>query len=79
MEVQIIKNDKNHPIGWTMKGETPEEVSKLNSIRNLQFFGFEETRIVYDGREGGDEHNAGTLTWKQYEHTTAGKKEVTDE
>ena len=74
MIIEIIKDDKNHPIGWTMKGENPEEIGKLNTVRNLQFFGFDETRIVYDGRKGGTVRDAGTLTWKQHKHTTEGKE-----
>jgi hypothetical protein len=75
MKVKLIKDKEDHVIGWSMEGEDPEEVGKINAIRNIQFFGFDDTRIVYDGRSGGDENSAGKLKWKQFKHTTNGKKE----
>jgi len=65
MLVEIIRNEYNHPIGWSITGDTPEDISTVNTMRNLQFFGIEETSIRYAGREGGDDENAGTLKWKQ--------------
>lgn len=55
------------PIGWSVKGETQEEKYVVNTIRNLQFFGFDDTDIVYDGRTEGskDSSDAGTLHWVQ--------------
>jgi hypothetical protein len=71
MKVEIVRNDKNQPIGWEMSGETPEEIKKLRIIRDLQFWGSEETAIVYDGRRQSDDanHNPGILTWKQVKET----------
>lgn len=71
MLVEIIKDEKGSPIGWTLKGENREEMNKLINIRNLQFWGSEDSTIVYDGREGGNdrEFDPGTLKWKQKCHT----------
>jgi len=67
MKVEIIKDDNNQPIGWSMEGENREEINKLIDIRNLQFFGVDETAIKYNGRKGGNdaEFNPGTLSWIQ--------------
>jgi len=71
MKVEIIKDKDNHPIGWTMEGENREEMDKLIDIRNLQFFGFNSTNIVYNGRKGGNnkEFNPGVLSWIQERFT----------
>jgi len=67
MVVNIIKDKDNQPVGWTMEGENREEINKLIHIRNLQFFGIDETSIKYNGRTGGDDkdHNPGILSWIQ--------------
>jgi hypothetical protein len=36
-----------------MEGETPQEIKKLGTIRDIQFFGFDDTAIVYAGRSEG--------------------------
>ena len=70
MDVQIIKDKDNNPIGWSLTAPNKEEMSKLIDIRNLQFFGFDDTNIKYNGRSGGDDKNfdVGTLSWKQKKH-----------
>ena len=70
MTVEITKDKKGYAIGWTLKGENKEEIGKLATIRNLQFFGMGETAVQYDGREGGDDKagDPGMLKWKQKEH-----------
>lgn len=70
MKVDIIRDENGKAIGWNMTGETPEEIKKVGIIRDLQFWGFEETGIVYAGREDGDDKagNPGTLKWKQRIH-----------
>jgi hypothetical protein len=75
MNVTIIKNDKGQAIGWTMEGENREEIDKLCSIRNLQFFGYNDTAIVYNGRKNGNDadNNPGTLSWIQRIFSSDGK------
>ena len=68
MNVQIIKDENNKAIGWSIEGETEQEKLTVNAIRNLQFFGYKETAIEYAGREGGDINYAGKLSWKQKQH-----------
>jgi hypothetical protein len=67
MNVEIIKNDQGFAVGWSMQGESEEEISKLATIRDLQFFGFDDTAIKYNGRkESNDaEGNPGILSWIQ--------------
>jgi hypothetical protein len=70
MNVQLIKDENGRAIGWSMQGENPEEISKLAIIRDLQFFGFDESAIKYDGRKDSDDknNNPGILSWKQRKH-----------
>ena len=70
MLVEIIRDEFGRAIGWTMKGEDAEEISKLGTIRDLQFWGLDDTVIVYNGRsESNDaENNPGILKWIQHKH-----------
>jgi hypothetical protein len=70
MIINILKNNNNKPIGWEMEGETPEEIRKVTTIRNLQFFGLGQTNIEYNGRRNSDDknYNPGILSWIQKEH-----------
>lgn len=67
MNVKIIKNDQGFAIGWSMEGENAEEIAKLATIRDLQFFGFDDTAIKYNGRKKSDDenNNPGILSWIQ--------------
>ncbi len=75
MKVEIVRNEKNQPVGWEMKGENEEEIKKLSIIRDLQFWGVEETVITYEGRRESDDknNNPGILTWKQKGETNSFK------
>ena len=70
MKVEIVKNDKNEPIGYTIEGETKDEKYTINTIRNLHFFGLDDSVIKYDGREAVDgEHKfAGKVKWIQAQY-----------
>lgn len=50
MKIVLIKDSKNKTIGYTIEGETKDEKLIVNSIRNMHFFGMDDSRIVYDGR-----------------------------
>ncbi len=67
MNVELIKDENNKVIGWEMTASTEEEIAVVNSIRNMQFFGYDDTAIRYAGRKNGskDYSDAGTLMWKQ--------------
>jgi hypothetical protein len=65
MIVDLVYNENGKPIGWTMKGISSEDIKSLGIIRDLQFFGMDETAIKYAGRKDGDDTNPGILTWKQ--------------
>jgi hypothetical protein len=69
MKVELIYNENNKAIGWSIDASTEDEKSIVNTIRNLQFFGLDDTVIRYNGREGGDEKYAGKLKWCQKKHT----------
>ena len=49
--VHIIKNSEGKPIGWEMCPETDEEHEIVATIRELQFFGMDETYPSYNGLE----------------------------
>ena len=49
--VHIIKNSEGKPIGWEMCPQTEEEHKTVAIIRDLQFFGLEETYPSYNGLE----------------------------
>jgi len=70
MKVEIVKDSHGNAIGWSMEEDSLSEIDKLAQIRDLQFFGFDDTAIKYAGRKGGDDSkgNAGMLTWKQRKH-----------
>lgn len=67
MLVELVKNDSNQVVGWTLQGENPEEINKLAHIRNLTYFGLDDTEIIYDGRKSSDDNkgNPGILKWIQ--------------
>jgi hypothetical protein len=67
MKIKILKDEDNTPIGWSMKGENKKEIAKLCDIRNLQYFGIDDTAIRYNGRKKSNDkkNNPGILSWVQ--------------
>lgn len=69
--VHLIYNEEGNPIGWEMRPITKEEHALIAEIRDLQFFGFEDSRIEYDGisfidpSKGKVLGNIASLSWKQ--------------
>jgi len=76
--VHLIYNDQNQPIGWELKPITKEEKKIAGTIRDLQFFGFNDTAIKYNGlkliepSKGKTLGNIKSLSWiqKKYEERT---------
>jgi len=65
MKVELILDENEKAIGWSIDAATEDEKRIVNTIRDLQFWGLDDTAIRYDGREGGDEKYAGKLKWCQ--------------
>jgi hypothetical protein len=69
--VHILKDENGNSIGWQLRPTTDEEQVIAGTIRDLAFFGFDETAIRYDGLEliddaaGKELGNIKSLTWKQ--------------
>lgn len=69
--VHLIFDEQGKPIGWEMRPVTEQEHEVAATVRDLQFFGFNEKNIQYDGLElinpklGKEQGNIKTLTWKQ--------------
>jgi len=61
MKVTLTLDEQNKPIGWTVAPETPEEDIILATIRDLQFFGMNETHIKYDGMSLKDPEKGKTV------------------
>lgn len=59
--VKLILNSNNEAIGWEMCPTTPEEQEIAGTIRNLQFFGLDETYPSYNGLELIDPEKGKTL------------------
>lgn len=69
--VHLVRNNDNKVIGWEMRPTTDEEQEIAAFVRDLQFFGFEDTRIVYNGlklidkSKGKAMGNIESLSWVQ--------------
>lgn len=73
MKVELIKVD-GQPVGWTITSENEGDNNTLNSMRDLQFFGFDDTAIKYAGRID-DGENVKTLRWIQVKHKNNKREE----
>lgn len=49
MKIEITKDAQGQSIGWDIIPETKEDDVTIATMRDLQFFGFEDTAIRYDG------------------------------
>ena len=69
--VKLIKNEDGEPIGWAFFPVTDEEQLIVGTIRDLQFFGLEDTYPTYNGLELIDPYkgkvmgNIKCISWKQ--------------
>lgn len=72
--IHLIKDLNGKSIGWELKPTTKEEQEIVAIIRDLQFFGYDDTKIVYDGltlldeSKGKELYNIESLTWIQKKH-----------
>jgi len=49
MKIEIIKDVQGKPIGWDIVPETKEDDVTIATMRDLTFFGFDDTAIKYKG------------------------------
>mgnify|MGYP003136208320 FL=1 len=49
MKIKLIKNE-TETIGWYLYAETMDEAYKINSVRNMIFFGYDDQVVKYNGR-----------------------------
>lgn len=75
--VNLIRDDDNNKvIGWSLNPSNEEEQEIVGIIRDLQFFGFDDTQMVYDGLKlidnklGKSMGNIKSISWiqKKYQH-----------
>jgi len=59
--LNIIKNEEGHPIGWEMVPTSDEEQKIVATVRDLQFFGLEDTYPSYNGLELLDQEKGKVL------------------
>lgn len=77
MKIEIVLNEKGNPIGWDIIPETTEDDNTIATMRDLQFFGIDDTSIRYDGmvllddEVGKELGNIEKLCFKQKKHTRA--------
>lgn len=69
--VSLIKDENGKAIGWKMNPTTEEEQIIAGTIRDLQFFGFDDTYPEYNGLElinpekGKTHGNLKQISWLQ--------------
>ena len=67
--VHLVCNANNEVIGWEMRPTTPEEQKIAGAIRDMQFFGLDDTYPSYNGLElidpykGKTSSNIKRLSW----------------
>jgi hypothetical protein len=72
--VHLIKDEQGNTIGWEMKPTNKEEQEIAARIRDLQFFGFEDTYPSYNGlklidpEKGKTLGNIESISWLQRKH-----------
>jgi hypothetical protein len=72
--IHLIKKD-GEVVGWEVRPTNPEEDKIAAAMRDLTFFGFDETAIKYDGltlkdpESGKTMGNIKSLTWIQKQYT----------
>ena len=74
--VHLVYNADNKVIGWEMRPTTPEEQEIAGAIRDMQFFGLDDTYPSYNGLElidpnkGKIASNLKRLSWimKKYQN-----------
>ena len=59
--VHLIKNEQGHAIGWELKPTNDEEQLIAAKIRDLQFFGIDDTYPEYNGLKLIDPSKGKTL------------------
>ena len=59
--VHLVYNADNKVIGWEMRPTTPEEQEIAGIIRDMQFFGFNDTYPSYNGLELIDPNKGKTM------------------
>lgn len=65
MKVELIKV-QGIPVGYKLVAETPQDEITLNNIRNLQFFGMDDTALDYNGRiDNAESGNVKEVSWVQ--------------
>lgn len=65
--VHLVKKD-GKVIGWEMVPTNDEERDIAAQIRNMQFFGMDETYPSYNGMERDDKGYVKRLSWIQNQH-----------
>jgi len=77
MKIEIVLNESGNAIGWDIIPETVEDDLTVATMRDLTFFGMDDTAIKYDGMRMVDKNigkelgNIERLCFKQKKSTRA--------
>ena len=53
-KINIMTDEEGNDIGYDIVRAPTDDPDDINRMRNLIFFGFDDTQIKYNGREGSD-------------------------
>jgi predicted N-acetyltransferase YhbS len=55
MRIELIKDERGRNVGYKIIAETSADTPDIEQVRDLHFWGFGDTKIVYDGRKSEDD------------------------
>lgn len=69
MILELVKHE-GKSVGWKLVAENEADRLRLGSVRNLQFWGFDDTNIEYAGVNAHPEYEnqVQSLEWRQHQH-----------
>ena len=57
MKIELVKNENGLTIGYKMIAETSEDTPIIEQVRDMYFWGYEQTKVEYDGRVSANDKN----------------------
>lgn len=69
MKVELVYNKEGKVAGYDMFPETEQDVNTINAVRDMHFWGLNDTAIEYAGRKAAENDDIIKLRWRQRKYS----------
>jgi hypothetical protein len=76
MKIELTRNNDNKIVGYKLLREDTDDSNVIECVRDMLFYGMDDSVLIYDGRNTDDNSNTIELRWATKAHVKEERKKI---